>query len=557
MLSSSSMSSSSLSARFCFNHECFEFKLDHCRPGWRLRSGDFVDLCDRCASAYEQGKFCDVFHQRASGWRCCESCGKRIHCGCIASASAYTLMDAGGIECLACARKKFALGPNFSPSPSFLFQSPISEKFKDLSINWSSSTRSNQISYQPPSCLDPSVLQFDFRNRGGNNEFSQPASKERVTACTMEKKRGMNDMIGKLMSENSKHYRVSPFPNVNVYHPLISLKEGPCGTQLAFPVPITTPIEKTGHSRLDGSNLWHTRNSSPLSRLHNDLNGGADSPFESKSRNVMAHLETPGKYQVVPRFWPKVSYKNQVLQNQSKESESVVTPLFEKILSATDTGKRLVLPKKYAEAFLPQLSHTKGVPLTVQDPMGKEWRFQFRFWPSSKGRIYVLEGVTPFIQTLQLQAGDTVIFSRLDPERKLILGFRKASITQSSDQADPADRHSPFEVKKSAYITKETPGVECSSGKKKSSMMITRSKRQKVEKGDDNLLKLTWEEAQGFLLPPPNLTPSRVVIEDYEFEEYEDLAVVSQVSSGIQDYFMILKITCCSYTHWVLEVVCL
>lgn len=134
--------------------------------------------------------------------------------------------------------------------------------------------------------------------------------------------------------------------------------------------------------------------------------------------------------------------------------------------------------------------------------------------------------------------------------------------------------HSPSKVKKSAYITKESPGVECSSGKKKSSMMITRSKRQKVEKGDHNLLKLTWEEAQGFLLPPPNLTPSRVVIEDYEFEEYEvhsyvfallicicglcrlrilfilsflyDLAVVS---SGIQDYFMIFKITCCLYIH--------
>jgi hypothetical protein len=88
--------------------------------------------------------------------------------------------------------------------------------------------------------------------------------------------------------------------------------------------------------------------------------------------------------------------------------------------------------------------------------------------------------------------------------------------------------HSPFEVKKSAYITKETPGVECSSGKKKSSMMITRSKRQKVEKGDDNLLKLTWEEAQGFLLPPPNLTPSRVVIEDYEFEEYEEAPIIGK-----------------------------
>lgn len=80
--------------------------------------------------------------------------------------------------------------------------------------------------------------------------------------------------------------------------------------------------------------------------------------------------------------------------------------------------------------------------------------------------------------------------------------------------------HSPSKFKKSTYIAKETP-VEFSSGKKKSSMIMTRSKRQKVEKGDHIELKLTWEEAQGFLLPPPNLTPSRVVIEEYEFEEYE------------------------------------
>ncbi|XP_006283162.2 B3 domain-containing transcription factor VAL3 isoform X1 [Capsella rubella] len=541
MFSSSSMSSSSssFSSRFCFNHECFEFKLDHCRPGWRLRTGDFVDLCDRCASLYEQGKFCDVFHQKASGWRCCESCGKRIHCGCIVSASTYMLLDAGGIECLACARKKVALGPNFPPSPSFLFQSPISEKFKDLSINWSSSTRSNQISFQPPSCLGPSVLQFDLRNRGDNNEFSQPTSKERATACSMEKKRGINNLIGKLMSENMQKYKVSPFPNgpnINVYHP--------CGTQLAFPVPITTPIEKTGHSRLSGSHLWQTPNCSPLSHLHYDLNGGADSLLESKSRNVRTQLDAPGKYQVVPQYWPKVSNKNQ--QNQSKESESIVTHLFEKILSASDTGRvgRLVVPKKCAEAFFPQISHPEGVPLKIQDPMGKEWTFQFRFWPNNNSRIYVLEGVNPCIQSLVLQTGDTVIFSRLDPERKLILGFRKAAIAQSTDQetnstnnnrdtctnkdAEPADMHSLSEVKKSTYITKETPGVEFSSGKKNSSMMITRGKRQKVEKGDHIELRLTWEEAQGFLLPPPNLTPSKVVIDDYEFEEYEDAPIIGK-----------------------------
>lgn len=27
-------------------------------------------------SIYEEGRFCDTFHVNASGWRCCESCGK-------------------------------------------------------------------------------------------------------------------------------------------------------------------------------------------------------------------------------------------------------------------------------------------------------------------------------------------------------------------------------------------------------------------------------------------------------------------------------------------------
>nr|AGN12860.1 putative B3 domain-containing transcription factor VAL3 [Leavenworthia alabamica] len=553
----SSAMSSSLSPRFCFNSECFEFRLEHNRPGWRLRTGDFADLCDRCASVYEQGKFCDIFHIKASGWRCCDSCGKRIHCGCIVSASSFMLLDAGGVECLVCARKKVALGSNFSQSPSFLFQSPISEKFKDLSINWSSPTGSNQISYQPSSLLGPSVLQF---NRGGTYEFNQPISKDRATACPMEKEKGMNLFMGKLMNENSKNYKVSPCPNVNVYHPLMPLKEGTCGTQHDFPVPITTLTERTGHFRQYESNLWHTPNASPPSHLHNSLNGGAESLFESKSQNLRTHLDTPGKYQVVPRYWPKISNKNQILQNQSNEYPSCLietTLEYNIMLSASDTGKvgRLVLPKKCAEAFFPRISNTEGVPLKVQDSMGKEWTFQFRFWPNNRSRMYVLEGVTPCIQSMQLQAGDTelilrelksiflsVIFSQLDPERKLIMGFRKASVAQSSDQetdptnnnhenctdgeAETADMDSLYIVNTSTYLAKETPGV--SSGKKKSNMMMTRSKRQKVEKGDHIELMLTWEEAQRFLLPPPNVTPSRVVIEEHEFEEYEDAPVIGK-----------------------------
>lgn len=42
---------------------------------------------------------------------------------------------------------------------------------------------------------------------------------------------------------------------------------------------------------------------------------------------------------------------------------------------------------------------------------GKEWTFQFRFWPNNNSRMYVLEGVTPCIQNMQVQAGDTGIYS--------------------------------------------------------------------------------------------------------------------------------------------------
>ena len=34
-------------------------------------------------------------------------------------------------------------------------------------------------------------------------------------------------------------------------------------------------------------------------------------------------------------------------------------------------------------------------------------------------------------------------------------------------------------------------------------------------------LKLTWEEAQELLRPPPSAKPSIVTIEDHEVEEYE------------------------------------
>lgn len=58
------------------------------------------------------------------------------------------------------------------------------------------------------------------------------------------------------------------------------------------------------------------------------------------------------------------------------------------------------------QAYFPLISQPEGLPLEVLDLKGKEWVFQFRFWPNNNSRMYVLEGITPCIQSMQLQAGD-------------------------------------------------------------------------------------------------------------------------------------------------------
>lgn len=63
----------------------------------------------------------------------------------------------------------------------------------------------------------------------------------------------------------------------------------------------------------------------------------------------------------------------------------------------------------FAQVYFPTISQPEGLPLKVQDTSGRNWTFQFRFWPNNNSRMYVLEGVTPCIQAMQLQAGDTGI----------------------------------------------------------------------------------------------------------------------------------------------------
>ncbi|XP_031115878.1 B3 domain-containing transcription factor VAL3-like isoform X2 [Ipomoea triloba] len=91
---------------------------DGFRNGWRIRSGEFAQLCRRCASAYDEGKFCETFHSNDDGWRDCEGCGKLVHCGCIVSFNTYLLLDFGGIMCMECSKISFILARNCCMYPA-------------------------------------------------------------------------------------------------------------------------------------------------------------------------------------------------------------------------------------------------------------------------------------------------------------------------------------------------------------------------------------------------------------------------------------------------------
>lgn len=57
--------------------------------------------------------------------------------------------------------------------------------------------------------------------------------------------------------------------------------------------------------------------------------------------------------------------------------------------------------------------------------------------------------------------------------------------------------------------------------RKRSRNIGSKSKRLLIDRLDALELKLTWEEAQDMLRPPPTVMPSIVTIEDHVFEEYE------------------------------------
>ncbi|CAA0836202.1 B3 domain-containing transcription repressor VAL2 [Striga hermonthica] len=505
----------------CMNGKCpSSNSVSEWKKGWPLRSGGFATLCDKCGTAYQQLTFCEMFHSEETGWRECTSCGKSLHCGCIASSSFLELIDTGGVNCRGCSK---------SPSEE-------RDKACDLSAENGAANRDIETIVPPKSSDDATNSKKSENDYSGSGEqrghhdwlssFYQPSVQEN---------KGPGILHSSLVSTDLSISLCSPSSNAKPTTATSSFQLSCRPRQLIPRLPI--PVLAAG--------LEANPNSIPQVRV-------ARPPVEGRIKN-----------QLLPRYWPRLT--DQELQQISGDSNSRIVPLFEKVLSASDAGRigRLVLPKACAEAYFPPISQPEGLPLRIQDVKGKEWLFQFRFWPNNNSRMYVLEGVTPCIQSMQLQAGDTVTFSRMDPGGKLLMGYRKASnatsapkdsqypihngvfqgellLSNSENQSIMSGysgfRHTmrgtrnPYLGNASKLVAENPVAQSMLLPERKRRNIGPKSKRLLIDGHDSLELTLSWEEVQDMLCPPPSVKPSTFSVEDHEFEEYEEPPVFAKRS---------------------------
>ncbi|XP_011095138.1 B3 domain-containing transcription repressor VAL2 isoform X1 [Sesamum indicum] len=551
----------------CMNGMCASSNSLEWRKGWPLRSGGFATLCDNCGTAYKQLVFCEMFHSDETGWRECASCGKRLHCGCIASSSLLELLDTGGVSCKGCSKS--------SKLPS----TPLEEKHKacDLStenggdLNFcrmapaqsgDDAENDRQEHLPPPQTVDtiPRKQEDDFAGSGEIGykllpSFNQSSIGPSKSCDALQETRSAKSVHESLVQTNLS----------------ISLSASSNSNSLTGVIAEERQLSTAICSFQQGCRPRHL-----LPRLPNSILAAGletNSGTISQLRVARPPVEGRVKNQLLPRYWPRIT--DQELQQISGDSNSTIVPLFEKVLSASDAGRigRLVLPKACAEAYFPPISQPEGLPLRIQDVKGKEWVFQFRFWPNNNSRMYVLEGVTPCIQSMQLQAGDTVTFSRMDPEGKLLMGFRKASNSIS------VQKESHYSMNSGALQGETLLGsaenlplmsgysglLQSLKGSRNSSMNVysgninpkiieknvtgdnllaqplllperkrrnigPKSKRLLIDGHDSLELRLSWEEVQEMLRPPPSTKPSTISVEDHEFEEFEEPPVFGKRS---------------------------
>ncbi|XP_041999193.1 B3 domain-containing transcription repressor VAL1-like isoform X1 [Salvia splendens] len=527
-----------MGSKKCMNEKCCGTTSLDLKRGWSLKSGGFASLCYKCGSAYENSVFCETYHSDESGWRECKTCRKILHCGCIASKHLFEYMDVGGVACISCVKRLEIQSLQPMQIPNIISGGKSANKTSSqeaqpilLGLKVDDETRkllqmSRAIGSVPPAVeleKEESVIRYTENSKRVQSHPQNGSSSVFAKPNYSRPKQGVKDMYESLALASLKFSLTSHLASSSSV--LAIPAQG-------APVPggMVESNETSKGSLQHGQKAHHV---SPKPPKPIPAGSEANKGSASQARVPRPPTEGRGSKHLLPRYWPKIT--DQELQQLSGDFNSTIVPLFEKTLSASDAGRigRLVLPKACAEAYFPTINQSEGIPIRIQDIKGKEWTFQFRFWPNNNSRMYVLEGVTPCIQNMQLQAGDTVIFSRIDPGSQLVIGCRKAANNTDvqEPQAPPSLNCDSLGEASSSGVNdthtsnggqaSDDPQPHLTTAEKKKARNI-KNKRLHMNNDEASELRVTWEEAQELLRPAPSSEPTVVTVDGYEFEEFEE-----------------------------------
>eukprot|EP00850_Spirogloea_muscicola_P018406 SM000168S02605 [mRNA] locus=s168:159750:166645:- [translate_table: standard] len=497
--------------RTCANGKCRATESAAWRKGWPKRGGQLADLCNACGLAYNRLRFCETFHQDDMGWRFCSSCSKRVHCGCVAAVRTFYLLDAGGVECASCTTgrgdvQELMPGDAQPGTFNYLTIPPVKTRRRPPKPDATSPPDESKN-------LEKQVTEADGGSPPPNNVITQAVcDAEALKALSMQK-------------ESPAPVTSTPKPSGNVLF-------------TAADMPMTDAEEADGVSPSVAADLLAFQQATA-----HQVTLAAIPPISvevvSVEKSTAKHKSTPH-----PHCFSNGKLVSGVNGSRPADGSgttsilwggkpAVLVFLFEKVLSASDAGRvgRLVLPKAAAEMVFPDINSPEGVTYPMHDVTGREWSFHFRYWPNNHSRMYVLEGVTPFIQCQKPQARDKVTFSRLEPGGQMVLGFKRLADGSPQDLLAPATN-----TKNGPKVPPQKRKVSGGSQKQQRNSIIPHKKVRPLQE-----LQLTtpsarpqqlpqlpreepqsWSQLQSHLAAPSYCVPTMVSIDGYEIEEFEE-----------------------------------
>ncbi|XP_054782944.1 B3 domain-containing transcription factor ABI3 [Prosopis cineraria] len=155
-------------------------------------------------------------------------------------------------------------------------------------------------------------------------------------------------------------------------------------------------------------------------------------------------------------------------RRQGLKTEKNLKFLLQKVLKQSDVGSlgRIVLPKKEAEAHLPELEARDGISIAMEDVgTSRVWNMRYRYWPNNKSRMYLLENTGDFVKANGLQEGDfIVLYSDVKCGKFLIRGVKVREVAggAKTDQSKKAGKTQ----KAAAIANNESPSTVSPAQKK-------------------------------------------------------------------------------------------